>query len=269
MKETRHLNVERRRFTKSDLLALGAVFLAEAEAARVGKRRHEIELTLHCADGTDYSSEDMSHFADGAEADLKPPKSVGFRFIDYERGRWMDLSLTHGKGYTDGCTVRGSDRDWVQGVFTRVKERLAAAAPSRCWFTDHPTLTYHLLAVGFGSFLDLVISYWVRAAIARGIIVPPSTERTDGFTVLLSQVPALAIAITWAVRWFLGGIPALPVREWILRAWPDVELDLGPEHLKLEKMRRQRILAFVMAVLVPLLVAIVYDIARFAFWRAA
>jgi hypothetical protein len=263
MIERRRLHINGKRFTRSDLLGTGTLFLGEAEVARREKRRHRVEFTLRCSDGTTYSGEDLSHFSEGAEVDLKPPRSVEFEFTDYELERRMDLSLTHGSGYHDGFNIRGADRDWVQGLFTRLQERVNAAAPSTSWFIRHPSVTYHLLALGFGSVFQLAIAEAVKLGIASGLIIPARVEPQDrAVVVLVLEAPAILLLVTWGLRWLLGNIAAPWVRDWILRAWPDIDLDVGHEHAKLEKMRRDRIKVFLTAVVVPLLVALVYDIVK-------
>jgi hypothetical protein len=55
---------------------------------------------------------------------------------------------------------------------------------------------------------------------------------------------------------------ALPVRDWILELWPLIELDLGPEHLKIEKRRRARLAIVTAAIVLPILLRVLYDIVK-------
>jgi len=59
------------------------------------------------------------------------------------------------------------------------------------------------------------------------------------------------------------GIPwASEVRRWLLNLWPEIELDFGPEHLKVEKLRRLRISIVFSIAIIPIILTIVYDIAK-------
>ena len=267
MAETRRLAIWRRRFKKADLRALGAIFLSELEAARAAGRQATVSFELSCDDGTVYSAEDLRHFVDGAEVDLKRPKSIEFRFADIALLRWISLSLSHNSVHDDYLRVSGEGgyQEWVAGVFTRLQERVAAAEPSKSWFTKHATLTYHLLALGCGSVIILAFSYAINVGIAHGVIVasdssgppPPGSVR-----LVFSQVPALEFAVTWSARWLVGGLAAPWLRDWIVAAWPTLDLDFGPEHFKLEQIRRSRIGAFLVLGVLPFLIQLVYDLTK-------
>jgi len=128
--ETRKLKVTAKRFTRDDLIGIAALILKEADLAQQAGNRCRVEFMLRCADGTTYSGEDLSHFSEGAEIDLKPPAGIEFEFSDYQRERRINFDLQHGGGYSDGLTIRGTDPDWVRGLFTGIGERVNAVAPS-------------------------------------------------------------------------------------------------------------------------------------------
>lgn len=264
MAETRRLVIRRKRFTKSDLRGLGELFLSEAETARQAGRNPSVTFTLRCNDGSEYSAADLSHFADGAEVDLKRPTSVEFRFGDGALGRWVTLSLNHGH-WTDGTlSVSGEAgyKEWVAGVFTKLQERVAASEPSESWFTRHPRLTYHLLAFGCGSLIILALNYMMALGVAHGVIVVSDNSgpvEPGSIRFMFSRVPALEFAFAWGIRWLFGSLAAPWIREWLLGAWPVVDLDVGPQHLKLEDMRRRRIAAFFGLGVIPFAVQFLYD----------
>jgi hypothetical protein len=267
--ETRRLAIRRKKFMKADLRAFGAILLNELEGARTAGRCATVSFELRCHDGTDYSADDMRHFEDGAEVDVKRPKSIQFTFADTVLARWIDLSLRHGGAHDGELRVSGEGgyRDWVAGVFTRLQERVAAAEPSESWFTKHPTLTYHLMALGCGSVIIVAVSFAISLGIAHGVVVLPDAGVTGppppgSIRFVFSRLPAIEFGVGWSVRWLLGGMAAPWVRDWILGAWPTLDLDLGPQHLKLEQMRRNRIAAFFVLGVLPFLVQLVYDLVK-------
>lgn len=273
MAETRRLTIRRKRFTKGDLRALGAVFLAEAESARAAGRSPHVTFLLKCDDGTEYSSEDLSHFSEGAEIDFKRPSSIQFQFADTSLDRWIDLSLSHGSSRDGTMRVSGSlgYKDWVAGVFTRLQERVEAAEPSKSWFTEHAVVAYHLLALGCGSVIVFVLSSLVSVGIGQGILVLSDNSgpvEPGSVRIMFSRAPVLAYAFVWLVRWLFGGLLAPWVRDWILAAWPNVDIDAGPEHRKLEAIRRRRIATFILLGVVPLVVQFLYELAS-GLWRSA
>jgi len=267
--ETRRLAIWRKKFTKTDLRAFGAIFLNELEAARAVGRRATVSFELRCDDGAEYSADDMRHFEDGAEVDIKRPKSIKFTFADTASARWIDLSLRHGRDQDGELRVSGEvgSRDWVVGLFTRLQERVAAAEPSESWFTKHPKLTYHLMALGCGSVIILAVSFAISLGVTHGVVVLSDTEVSGppppgSIRFVFSRMPALEFGLGWCVRWLLGGVAAPWIRDWILGAWPTLDLDLGPQHLKLEQMRRNRIVAFFVLGVLPFLVQLAYDLLK-------
>jgi hypothetical protein len=255
--ETRTLKVMAKRFTRDDLLGIAALILKEAELAQQAGKRCRVEFTLRCADGTTYSGEDLSHLSEGAEIDLKPPAGIEFEFTDYERERRIDFDLKHGGGYTDGLTIRGTDRDWVRGLFTGIGERVNAVAPLSSWFTRHPTITFFCLALGIGSMIDLGIGVLIN----EGLI--PRPDPSNPIRVFFLQISEpIQFCVTWASRYGMGLPFGLWGRNWVLSAWPPVELDIGPEHGKEEKLRRERLKVFFILGVAPVLVAVVYDLLK-------
>jgi len=249
------------------------VFLSEAQAASQAGRQPIVTFTLKCDDGTEYSAGHLAHFADGAEVDLKRPTSVEFYFADVALGRRITLSLSHGRSREGSLNVTGEGgyKDWVAGVFTKLQERVAAAEPSESWFTRHSTLTYHLIALGSGSLIITALNYAMGLGVASGIIVVSDNSgpvEPGSVRFMFSRAPVLEFAVTWLIRWLFGTTAALWIREWVLAAWPTVDLDVGPQHLKLEDGRRKRIAAFLLLGLLPFVIQLIYDLVK-STWRTA
>ena len=55
---------------------------------------------------------------------------------------------------------------------------------------------------------------------------------------------------------------AYKVRRWFLNLWPSIELDIGPEHFKIEKQKRKKLYAVAVLVIFPIVTALLYDIIK-------
>jgi hypothetical protein len=262
MKETRRLEIAQKRFTRSDLFQIGRIFLDEAHSAKSRKKRHGIEFELECVDRTSYTAEDMNHFSEGAEIDMKPAASVQFQFHNYEDGNSLDFSLRGGKYSKGEVIVRGEDREWVTEKFVRMEERIGSLSPSSSWFTMHPTLTMHIIAMGLGSiawFLLLILYRWFDSL---GLIEHEPAAFNSNF-IRFVQSPGIRFITGSVIRWWLGFVlGAIPLRDWLLNAWPSVEFDTGPEHGKAQKIRRSRLTAFVTFAIIPLFASLIYDLLK-------
>ncbi len=50
---------------------------------------------------------------------------------------------------------------------------------------------------------------------------------------------------------------------WLGNLWPAIEFAFGPDHLRLEEVRRKRIFAFLAYIIVPLIPALIYDLVKY------
>jgi uncharacterized membrane protein len=254
LKETRRLQIQQKSFTRSDLQKIGKLFLVEADTAAAAKKRRAVAFTLHCSDQTSYTTEDMSQFAEGAEIDMKSTEAVQFTFA-IEDENFIDFNLRSGQRSDGEVMVRGTDRKWVGGMFVALEERIRAVNPSSSWFTKHPTLTFNIVAVGLGSIIAWIVVWGHHLGLVTVEKSTPAMEQ-------LVNNPVVNFIGIWVAFWIFGLLPAISARDWLLAAWPSIELDTGPEHQKIQKIRRNRIAAFITLVVIPLLVTSVYDLIK-------
>ncbi len=59
-----------------------------------------------------------------------------------------------------------------------------------------------------------------------------------------------------------GGMPWFYFERWFYSAFPSVELDFGPQHLRIDAKRRERIKQFLIVVAIPLVIAVIYDMVK-------
>lgn len=267
MKESRTIEIKNKRFREENVLALSTVFVEQAKLAKKGDRRFSVSFVLRCIDGTIYESENPDVFAGNGASGIKPPKAIEMSFVDFTSGRRLDLTAVHGGVYSDRFVVSGDDPKWVHDVFLTVQERLQALPPTDVWFTRHPTLTSVIGMLGLGSLIHILIVE-AFAFIAYSFLAgwEPSPETLawmrESLLLRLFVHPVVQIALAWVFRWLLGGMPWFYFQRWLLDAYPSIELDFGPEHLKLASNRRKRIGQFFVFVVAPLGAAVLYDILK-------
>jgi len=243
MRQTNSFEIERKRFTKADVVAMGTALMDEAAAARQAGRRCLFEVKLSCADGTAYSAEDLDVFVDGGEADSKRPESVTIELSDYKNEKLQTVRLSLKHGWKGTLVVSGEDANWVRGWFTRLYERVESAAPSDRWFA-RGTLRLHLLF----SYL-LALAAFLTAVFVVGLLqgIGVLDERTGtALRVLVGYGGAIAAAA-------FGGRAA----DYLESAWPSIDLDFGPSHLNLARRRREKAGAVILVVVIPVLLGLV------------
>lgn len=261
MKETRRLDINKKIFTKTDILNIGKLFLREYTSTKEAENHSSISFQVNCFDGTSYESESIELFDDGGILDLKRINSLEISFQNYTLDRYMNISLVHGGSFNrHNLLVRGNDQDWVNGIFTRLKEIIDSIKPQDNWIIKHKTLILHIIALGVGTILYSVL--WLILYQHIEPIKNPS-ERVKTIRSFFKTYPFLPYLIMWFGIWLMGIGWAILIRRWLLNLWPDIEFDFGPEHMKVEKLRRLRISIVFSTAIIPIVLAIGYDLLKY------
>jgi len=148
--------------------------------------------------------------------------------------RYIELSLKHGdRLFSNRVTVKGDDSNWVNGTFTKVKEIIDATRPQENWLLRHRGLTY---------LLGTAAIWYTLSFLGQRLYEPkPGVQRVA----ILSWCGFIALALGFELK------------RWLLDLWPSIEFDFGPEHTRMEKARRGRIVAFLIILGLPMVVNII------------
>jgi len=256
MKETRDKEIKSRVFTKNDIRSLWANLNKEDQSSKSKKDHSSIDLTLNSTDGTGYESNTSELLSDGDIIDLKKSTSISLDYYNYRLGRRIIITLQHGD-YGSRIVVSGKDRDWVAGVFDRLNAVLDAVKPQKSWLILHKTLLLHLIALGVGFTIYTVVDFLLLRHItplenpSKKILVIREFFKQNPFSITL---------LDFFLFWLNGIFPALWLREWVLKLWPSVEFDFGPENQKIEKLKRFRIRLVLTLIIIPFLVNLIYEL---------
>jgi len=260
MKESRRLKIESKVFEKKNILSLAEKLKSEYIEAQKQGDNSSLTYQIACSDNTTYESETLDLFDDEGIIDIKRSTAIEMTYWNHTQDKHINISLVHGGGYSDGAIIRGCNKDWVRGVFTDIKEKFDSIKPQANWILKHKTLLLHLLALGAG-----VVTYFVIWLIFYRNIEPienPS-EQVKAIRLFFKARPLIAGLLNWFLFWVMGiGTWAFPVWSWLLKLWPTVEFDFGPEHMKLEKQRRIRTILVFSIIIIPTFLAIAYDVAK-------
>lgn len=257
MEETRRFNIEKKIFKKSDIKNIGKVFLEEYKNAQEKEHNSSITFRLDCIDNTSYESENIGLLDDGNIIDIKRTRTIEITYHNYELRRYMNISLIHGNSYENTLIVRGQDQNWVNGIFTKIKEIIDSIQPQDNWILKHKTLLLHLNALGIGIIFFAIFNLLILQYIEP--IENPSGNVLQLRT-FFETYPLFIYLVGGFLKWMVGMSWAPEIRSWVLSLWPLIEFDFGPDHLKIEKMRRLRMSIFLSTAIIPLSVSIVSNI---------
>jgi hypothetical protein len=261
VEETREIEITEKRFTHNDILQIAKIIAGN----RSSDDNSTFTITLNFADGTTYKSSSLDLLEKGGVIDLKPLSLVEFYYYYSDRTDKKNImfSAVHGGAYIDRIKISGNDPSWVHDIFTALHERINAVAPSGNWFTKHRTLSEFLLIMGLGSLLVHIIGGLSWLAFLSTDLPKDAIENLkENFILQLLLSTYIKFFILWFFRFIFGICALYFIEEWFFSAWPKVELDIGPEHLKVEKIRRNRIKFFIYVVILPLFVTFIYDMIK-------
>lgn len=267
MKTTRNLKVKDRVFSLEDIQRIANIIGEQKVKANEADVHSSASYLLDFADETRIEVEDSVAISDELLARPARVVKVEFDFHDYENKRSINFTIRHGDSPWDsGARISGEDRAWVDGQFLAVKEAVEAAKPQTSAPRRFQGLILHASALGIGSLGQMALDVFIGSVLVWldvfGNIQP--VDQDSKFRAVLISLGPILYALLWIWRWILGlAWGAFAVRSWLVSLWPSVEFSFGPEHHRIEEIRRRRLAGFSTLVLVPIFIAITYDVAKF------
>jgi hypothetical protein len=257
-KESRKLQIDWRVFSKTDVRRITQVLYSAYQTAKKSKHHSSISIRLYCQGGISYESDSLDILDDGGPLDIKKTETIQITFYDYEMERNIDISLREGNYYGGELSIRGTDKNWVQGNFTRLQEIIDSVKPQDNVVLKYKDLVFHIIAFGVGSLVLLLVDFFIF----RHLPTPKTIQISSDFLrsiILFVRANPLVSYLVWIFLVWLEGIFtfAYPVFNWLIELWPKIEFDFGPEHLNKHKLRRQRIWLVTSLVIIPIIINIV------------
>ena len=155
--------------------------------------------------------------------------------------------------HDNDLSVRGTEKNWVQGTFTDLQEIIESVKPQDNFILRHKGVILHVISIGIGSLVYLILNFLIYDRIKP--IQNPSEFLIgirDFFRTNLWAYYLLEIFL----RWSNGLVFAYYIRKWLVKLWPEIEFDFGPDHMNILKVRRQRIWSVSSLVIIPVLIDI-------------
>jgi hypothetical protein len=268
MKQTRRQQIRQKIFKLDDLKRIASVFDEQARLAKKSDHHHTVEYTVHFADDTSFES-DTPAILDDPAVEIRRPVKVEFDFNNYRSNRRISFSVTHGSSeYGNEFLIRADEDKWLNDVFMRLEEFIGGAETQSFWFAKHPAVLMNLIALGLGSLIYLVLDVLVYAFAFFVIHAPleislseSTGEKLQALRAFLDNGKFLLYLGGWLWKWICGWVwGAIPLTNWLLGAWPNIDLDFGADHLKIEKKKRERIKVALTMIIIPVVLAIVQDL---------
>jgi hypothetical protein len=264
LKQTRRLVISDRVFTSKDLLRIANIVAKQQTAEHEqGKKKFEVKFD----DDTTVESESPEVIQDEWLVEHgRRPIRIEMSYYNFTLDRHIGINLSHGDdSYGNEVRVSGSGADWVQANFFALKEAVEAVRSQNVWIRRHSNLLVNFIALGIGCLCFLIIE--LLAIAARKLGVPGLKEFwAEWKEVRASGAWPFLYFYGWVWRYLTGlFLGAFAVRTWLLSIWPSIEFDFGPEHLRREKIKRDRLYSVGALVILPILITLLCDLIVRAF----
>lgn len=267
MKISRKFKIERRVITIEDIKRL--VNILEKEYSELAPKSENIRLLFKGSteDGIIFESEKPNDFLSAELMQTKRTISFDCSLIDFTNDLSIYVSLEHGNSIYSGnsVSVQGANANWVNALYTRIKESFDAALPQNSFILKNKTTIEILFAFGIGRLYACV----VQLILFPFISVPDSFTKNPPtwlvsiatfFSKHLFLFTLFDYLIYFPVGWFGSSYLISKAKS----LWPSIEFQIGPTHTYIEKKRRNLIYAFYSLGLLPLLISILYDVIKSA-----
>ena len=251
VRENRLFIIERKIISLKNIRELASVIWGEYEQAKEGDSTAYILFSVKCFDNSSFEGEDISIFEEDSLITKRRVKSVTIEFRA-SKSKFIKLRLIHGYTTTDekkevsdsDMEIGGDDIMWVGGISDKLNNIVQALPNQEAFILNHQgKLMLGAIAVGiygFGLGMDIIDAgkspaYWSGST---GDIVGKS------FAALVFGGLIGFFIIQGA---FLNRINEI---------WPITELQVGPEHMLLEKKKRAFLWQLWTLIVLPIVIAV-------------
>ena len=255
--ENRQIFIRNKVLTLANVRAVAKAVAVQLESIPPQDRnKAELTFVARCDDGSSFQSEDIDIFAEDSVIAQKRVTHVTVTYSYYPTKARVEVALRHGD-MDATITVSGRSRIWVAGTLATLAGLFASFSPQGNPYLKHSGAIEFALAMGIGSILYYLV----------GLIPfePPREEdarKVVWLTSALREFPVLYYVIKYSLTWFFGMPWTSLVTNRFKQLWPAIELQIGPEHLLTEKLRRKLLTTACVLGVVPLSLAVVYDISK-------
>jgi hypothetical protein len=262
VKQTKSLEVQNKIFKLRDLNNIACLFYEEFEDAKKINLNPSISFEVYTDNGSVYESSDSDFFSNEplfSTISIKKVKFILRSYDFYTRRLEVTLTPTSSDYFSDNnITIYGYDINWVNGINARIKDLLDSVQPQSEYKKLILRITHFLSAIVIGRFFIFFV-----------LII--DTSKPD-----LSQMSSTTLAIRSVIQYsaltynffiyllslLIGFYPAIGVRSKMKNIFPNIEFQIGPEHKQLYKRKRAKLINIFILIIIPLLLAIIYDIVK-------
>lgn len=240
IREKRRLAFSFKRITPKTIRAFSKII--EKEIQILDKEQKDNFYKMYSVDATDntsFESQSDEIFSESQVIESRIVRKISMRFYTLDNSKSIEIQivdLVKDENSENFIMVSGNDPTWVNGILTRLVAILNTAEDqSKIRYSGW--IVFSLLIMFNVEYFRLFFDYF------------PKTNEFI-FTVCLAGIP------------FASMLLAIKFHNYIETLWPSVELQTGPDYLRIPNKKRNRLQWLAISIFLPLLLSIIYDVIK-------
>lgn len=229
-------------FTIKEVIEIAKIFEKIANSAK-NKDRNNLTYKVFCEGGTEYGDTNIRIFTDDLIS-LERIKQIDIHYYNFSNETDVKISVRNGRLDTfiyNQISVQGPDNTWVNGIHTEIINVIDKSKNQNKFFSDwNFKKSLSLLCIIFTTLMILTV-------ISMGKLLPPTQEKE-----LLAMI---SIAVWFSVGVISVNISA-KIDKIIYEIYPNIEIQMGPNHMLKEKNRRKFLASVLLTLIFPNLISL-------------
>jgi hypothetical protein len=243
IREKRRLTFGYRRITPNIIRAFSDIIENEITELKTEKKaKYYILYSVDATDNTSFESQSNEIFKENQIIETRNVRKIVMRFYTLDNSKNIEIQIVHSvenESSENFILVSGDYPNWVNGILKRLSEiiELAEIQPR---FKNN---------IGYLSFFTFILFNTVYFRLIFNFFEKNSTNQ-------------------WIIMFLLLGVPFLSIlfftklNENLKKLWPSIELQTGPNYLQKSKTNRNKAQLIVLSIILPLVLALVYDLVK-------
>lgn len=258
IKETRNFLFGNKILKLDDVHQIAQILNAEYMNAQLKKERCSVNFEVSCEGGIAYESSDITIFDSHSIINSKKPLKILLWFSNYDSDSRIRVNFKqecNSKYSENSVLVEGYDSNWVNGVLGRIQDTIESIGPQAKNKGLYLNLIYLASALLIGRIFTFIIQLLPFGSLDE-------SKMSATLLTIRHFIHANAFIYDYFMGFFVGASPAIFIRNYFEKLWPYLEIQIGPDHALGAKIRRAKLKNLVRLIIIPLALALLYDILK-------
>lgn len=214
-----------------------------------------ISFILRGSDGTKYESDHKDIFSKGGLLDSRRISAVEMNYFNFTLKKTISIKFTHTINHyfnENIVDISGYDEVWVNGFIKLIESNVSNWKQQEKWPDRFKWPLTILFAIGFGLLFINLLSFTLYF-----FNIEPITQKPEWIVLLITNL------MFYIFAFYIGLLPSYYIVDKIHKLFPVVEFIMGPEYLRIEERRRNKLYQFIIIGIIPLILSLLIELSKY------